>query len=232
MSSLCLSGIVSSVNQWAVIAVSAFSDVSYSHCSESFPCPLSFHALFHHTDQRGGQRWWRRLSPVSPCRRGPSFTQGLKQPGERQASGLKSGSRFPWSTLLKLVLPFLYTRARRTKHFISEQMECQVKWCGGGIQFCRDKINKIRSRAVCLIFYFLSVFFGSASEPKSQFFLQPLHWGGIQMQQQPYHFNLSLWFRGGSGNFCDVCRCLNAILKSVIETWVFDCLLFVHRLIA
>lgn len=66
----------------------------------------------------------------------------VKAPRGRQAASPKSGSRLPWCALLKLVLPFLYAQARGTKHFISEQMECQVEWCGGGVLLCGDKYVK------------------------------------------------------------------------------------------
>lgn len=130
----------------------SFSKSGHTHCSWCILCRVllalqgvllpSLHSLFHPTNLPAAHGQMRP-SPVASDRGVlPTIPTAVKAPRGRQAASPKSGSRLPWCALLKLVLPFLYAQARGTKHFISEQMECQVEWCGGGVLLCGDKYVK------------------------------------------------------------------------------------------
>lgn len=110
------------------------------HCTESFSCPLSMassSALRRVVAVGGGE------DPLQPTFQKSAVSHTEVQTLRRKADS-RPEARFPRSALFKLVFPFLFTQACVTKHFISVQMECQVKLFGGGILFCREKKKMIQ----------------------------------------------------------------------------------------
>ena len=94
----------------------------------------------------------------------------------------------------------------KTFHFGANRMSSEMIWWG---DFVLQRV-KMDPR---LIFYFCSIFLGSAAEPENQLFLQSLYRGRIQIHLKLYHFNLSLWFRGGNENSSGVYKCLSTTLN-------------------